>query len=619
MLRSDGIWLDSTNYFLADDVNQGSVFYDSTQQSITFTSDNTNIPVNFLHRRLINEMSTGVYAGGVISQINDTTFAVSSGFGAIVDNYSDTTCPSFELIGWSDFTSTSPFIGVTDFSYLSITSDATLEIRSSLPGRFLHRDEIILGFLRHPTENGIIKEVANAQHATYDPALQAQDLMEALGPINITGNAYGPDSTTLEMQKSAGRTHSLGVNYSINKKVPNVKEDSSQSPVSFLYVYVDGTNFTGSPNTQTVIDASTYNAGLPSSGDLTSVPDGSWSIQPLWFQSYTDFTILQYGQDIYPSLSDARASLQIPTLVAPQLGDFVHRGWLIVRGDATDLSNENQAKFVQATSFQNPGAIISGEGGESNTGQNVGLSGIGPFLQKSGVTLQFRNIDAGSSKLTVTEDVPNKTIDLDVDPSQIDLSDLGDVDATSPSQGDVLTWDSTASNWISATSDQFDRIFLFYADQLDNPVNSNWAVNSLAPLGRDTQNPSLYVRKFDDSDEEGVGWSLSIPNNIDNITIRLKSRAATAPGSSQSVALNLYYRTIPDNAAVAAWSSAYGLSNIAIPTNNYYQYDEQTIPLTTLGLNDGDLIRFELTRNAGSGSDTLSGDWWLIELGVAFS
>lgn len=162
-------------------------------------------------------------------------------------------------------------------------------------------------------------------------------------------------------------------------------------------------------------------------------------------------------------------------------------------------------------------------------------------------------------------------------------------------------------------------LFLFYADTLDNPISSDWAVNDLAPLSRDNQNPSLYVRKFDDSDEEGVGWSISIPYDVSNITLTFKSRAATAPGSSQSVALNLYYRTVPDNGAVASWSSAYGLSSISIPTNNYYQYDEQTIALSTLGLTAGDLIRWELTRDGNSVSDTLSGDWWLIELGVAFS
>lgn len=60
------------------------------------------------------------------------------------------------------------------------------------------------------------------------------------------------------------------------------------------------------------------------------------------------------------------------------------------------------------------GIIKSFAGGQSNTGSNVGTAGVGVFDGKVGVDLQFKNINAGSSKVTITDDVGNNEIDVDV-------------------------------------------------------------------------------------------------------------------------------------------------------------------------------------------------------------
>lgn len=161
--------------------------------------------------------------------------------------------------------------------------------------------------------------------------------------------------------------------------------------------------------------------------------------------------------------------------------------------------------------------------------------------------------------------------------------------------------------------------FQFFADQFEVPLNSDWTVNALAGSASDSNNAGLTVRLFDDTTSEGVGFTIRIPTGATNIIFKPISRAETAPGSAQTVALSVYEREIPNNSAPTSWSSAYDLTDIDIPTNEYFQYDSQTIALSTLGLTAGSVHQFELVRDTADSGDTLSGDWALLMLGVEFS
>lgn len=165
---------------------------------------------------------------------------------------------------------------------------------------------------------------------------------------------------------------------------------------------------------------------------------------------------------------------------------------------------------------------------------------------------------------------------------------------------------------------EFSRL-QFFADQMENPVTADWAVNALAPAVADSNNDGLTIRLFDDTTEEGIGFIARIPDLATNIKLTFLSRAETAPGAARTVGLKLYERGIPNNAAVDAWSAGTVLTDIDIPANEFFQEDTQTLTLAALGLTAGQTHQFELTRINPTGGTELTGDWVLLLAQVEFT
>lgn len=160
--------------------------------------------------------------------------------------------------------------------------------------------------------------------------------------------------------------------------------------------------------------------------------------------------------------------------------------------------------------------------------------------------------------------------------------------------------------------------FHFYADQVDFPRGTDWNVNVGAPAAVDSNNAALKVRRFDDGTDEAIGFMLKIPATATNMLVRTKARAETAPGGAQNAIMVLHKRLIDDNSAVGSWSST-TLTTVALPTNEYFQYDETTDTLTNWGLTAGKTYQMQLSRDANNASDTLTGDLALLVLEVEFS
>jgi hypothetical protein len=69
----------------------------------------------------------------------------------------------------------------------------------------------------------------------------------------------------------------------------------------------------------------------------------------------------------------------------------------------------------------------AGSVGEANTTSNAGTGGVGIVLAKNVLDLPFKSINAGSSKITVTDDTTNKNIDIDVAEGNLTHNNIGGI------------------------------------------------------------------------------------------------------------------------------------------------------------------------------------------------
>ncbi len=107
---------------------------------------------------------------------------------------------------------------------------------------------------------------------------------------------------------------------------------------------------------------------------------------------------------------------RVPSLVTDLLGSPDSIFFVDAAGEVKELALGTAGDVLTSNG---PGVDPSfetgvGGSGEDNTASNVGAGGVGVFKQKTGVDLEFRNINAGSGNITVTLDGANNEIDIDV-------------------------------------------------------------------------------------------------------------------------------------------------------------------------------------------------------------
>lgn len=187
--------------------------------------------------------------------------------------------------------------------------------------------------------------------------------------------------------------------------------------------------------------------------------------------------------------------------------------------------------------------------------------------------------------------------------------------------GQAISVTDAGSN---TTNVNFGARYSYFANSLDNPNNSDWAINALASVVTDPLYASIPQRQFSNTVEQGVGFIVSIPASATQVTFKVRGRSQLAvAGATNVVQFRVYARRIASNSAPAAWSAATELANISIPASSQaFQYNSQTVALSAFStaLVADNMYIFEVTRRVAPATGTqLASNFLLTELTAEFS
>lgn len=397
-------------------------------------------------RWLESIMSTGLLHGGILSTQNGTTtFSITSGSALIVSPNASLTSdpyPTVRLVSWPTYVSQSlTYVATNKITYVGINQNGGI-IQQTTPfinGDYL--DYVNLGRILH-LSGSVTTAAITAPSTAYSVPQQLSHFARAFGPLKVSGHVLAASGSTLSLTKTAGDSYAEGRNYTVDPDDPNYIRATTDTAVTVSKIYREYVS-----GSTTIIDAGVANAGFTvvdptkynNNGTLASVTSGQFTIQRVyWFPNSVDRAFyVYYGNATYNSLD--LAEVAIPSEVFTE-GDNTKNGAiyvaaLLVKGNASDLSNTTQARFVQGGLFRS--MTSTGGGGAVS----VTPGGLDTYVQFN---------DGGSTFGGDAEFTYNKTTNI-LTIGDVSIGDSGLI-STSNTTANVFNTNSTTVNFAGAAS-----------------------------------------------------------------------------------------------------------------------------------------------------------------------
>lgn len=345
----------------------------------------------------INKMGTCLVTGCTLSiNADPTKFDISSGTLRFLNNYSNPLSPTYTEITYAGSTgNTVTNLATQDSTYVSIDVSSVLYQSATKISGATTRTQVLLGALVHTSRTSISSANSNTEVVGFDIPNVISDISLAIGPIS-SGNEYSGNATNpLRINKAAGTFTQTGINWKTSKQNPNIITAPQSLGATFLATWRNGTGgWTTLAKTDIIpgrYDDGTGGATQPNGVVLNN----KWTLMKIFYLPNLQLTGIEFGQAVYNSLAEAEANKSAPTTDNPALASVPFRGWLAVRGGATDLKLTSDAAFIDAGKF---GTTTSGAGTSSliPTMQNGYDNSVQPQITTS-TTLGAVQIKRGSA------------------------------------------------------------------------------------------------------------------------------------------------------------------------------------------------------------------------------
>ncbi|HWB37799.1 MAG TPA: collagen-like protein, partial [Rugosimonospora sp.] len=322
-------------------------------------------------------MDTGITVGGSIdpNPLNPAAVDINPLQGQIVDYLSDPVIVT-PVVTTSVITVVLDSVALTRTNtWLLMDADHNVYQQAARPAPEDRRQFLVIGMVGQA--NGSIFLAQSLPTIARNPVNQLYDLMDSIGAFNISGNLCSPNGANLQINHSAGKVFSRGWNHfdgPVQTANPHIVTTIGEAPASWVHILRNTDLYT--PVGTATVDVGHYD----NNGTLTVIGGGTNTsvIHRLWILPTADgaeLHFVQYGQTLYGSLDAAASAATSENFVSnPNLvGNGVLLYLLAVTRSATNLSDPNQARFIQVGKF----------GSGASGGASVDLSG---YAQLTGAT-----------------------------------------------------------------------------------------------------------------------------------------------------------------------------------------------------------------------------------------
>jgi hypothetical protein len=303
------------------------------------------------------KLNSGILWGGVLSYSGNTIY-ITKGSGVVVNQRASANAeisPITHYVNWNDITASCYLMTSSLATYVGIDISGSLYQQDTYFSVNQFRTSIPIGMFNH-TNKSTITSVANDVVTAYDDVNQTSNFIQAFGPLKIEGLTISAQSGNLQLTIESGQSYIYGGFYQQDPNNSSHKITNQVVTPQIARVHKDGNGSFIVDNNNglfyTSIDCSKYDNGT---GVLANVGGGSYSIQRVFFNPFTNRVHVYYGQNQYGNKTLAIQGLSTdPFSEAPYTShQYVFVGYLIVKGGTSNLADTAVNTIVQAGLFRN--------------------------------------------------------------------------------------------------------------------------------------------------------------------------------------------------------------------------------------------------------------------------